>query len=91
MSVGESLAKSLAEILSETLGETLGETFCAKESRQESCRESRIGSYAWHWAKVSPRLVFFFTRGNIIIMAKTYRTVNTEVTFFLFQMNLLIF
>ena len=40
-----------------SLGESLGETFCAKESHQESCRESRIGSYAWLSARLSPRLV----------------------------------
>ena len=53
-SPAESLAKSLAETLSETLGETLAETFHAKDSRQESCQESQIGSYSW----LSTRLVF---------------------------------
>ena len=41
-----------------SLGETLAEIFRAKESRQESCQESRIGSYAWLSERLSPRLVF---------------------------------
>ena len=48
-----------SETLGNTLGETLGETFCAKQSRQESCRKSRIGSYSWLSARLSPRLVFW--------------------------------
>ena len=50
---------SLGESLGKTLSETLGETFRAEKSRQESCRESPIGSYAWFSARFIPRLAFF--------------------------------
>ena len=49
---------SLSESLGKTINETLGEIFRAKESHQESCRESRNGSYAWLSARLSPRLDF---------------------------------
>ena len=44
------------------LRESLTESYVYKpirDSRQESCRESRIGLYAWLLARLSPRLVFF--------------------------------
>ena len=44
--VAKSLTESFAKSLAETLGETLGKIFRAKESRQESWRQSQIGSYA---------------------------------------------
>ena len=50
---------------------TLGETFRAKESRKESCRESRIRSYTWLPARLSPRLVFFTRDVRSILRMKS--------------------
>ena len=55
-SLGESLASWSWRVSS--LGEIIWREKFRQRSRRESCRESRIGSYAWLSARLSPRLVF---------------------------------
>ena len=57
-SLAKSLTKCLGKTLGKTLGETVGETFRAKKSRQEFCRESRIGLYI----RMTPGKTLYETR-----------------------------
>ena len=75
----EGPTKSLTESLGKILGETVGETFRSKESRQESCRESRIRFYAWLSARLSWDSFFTRVTLGLTLSYEEYSTLSAKI------------